>query len=585
MDNFRAALTWAKESGNVEVWLELLGYLCGFWTQFDPSEGRQWCESALASGKGGDGPRGLASVTLAFTHYVDGDSESAIAAFEEAERLFQRAGDSLRAARSRLEIGWVLFYGKGSAAAEPCFQQALETFRGEGALTEAAQCLRGLSWCISHSAPDSFNESIRLSEEAEALLIQAGNKSRLADHYGIFANLIEWKFPERAEESRRRCIEIAKEVGDATLVLWPIRQRAIADLESWRIDDARRGFEELRSIAAESDQWFHEAAALWGLARIENWIGSAARAEALLEDALALFSGRPSGGLTRYSKMDIVMLLCDLARRRGDIETVRRLLLGNLSRPGMQSIQWGHQANLLLSLSELERDLGNQEKAVAYAEQSREATWLVDDYTPASLAMRDSHILRRQGRNDESTALIEAALEAATPDSVDHADLLWNKAQSQLDAGDYVEARRSFEAFQSSPHPKYWSIPVNVAINCLRGCLVEGDFEAADAYIQQVGWKWRVQALAGARCSLLETIAFRAVLSGDAALAAEMLGASAAYRDLTKSPAHEANGPFIERVTALVKEHIDQTAFDAAAARGVGRHEELLDQVFGTYGG
>ena len=98
-DNLRAALRWARESGESEVGLRIAGALWRFWRLHGyVSEGRGWLDALLARGDTEGGPTRSAAGAKALRiagnlAFFQGDYERAWALYGDSGRLYDALGD------------------------------------------------------------------------------------------------------------------------------------------------------------------------------------------------------------------------------------------------------------------------------------------------------------------------------------------------------------------------------------------------------------------------------------------------------------------------------------------------------------
>ena len=110
-DNLRTALRWAKEQGDVEAGLRLVGALNWFWWMRGYlGEGRGWTEDFLeAAARGGlraaDGARAKALLGAGRLAFGQGDLGSSIALYEQSLTTYRRLGDEAGTAALLAELG------------------------------------------------------------------------------------------------------------------------------------------------------------------------------------------------------------------------------------------------------------------------------------------------------------------------------------------------------------------------------------------------------------------------------------------------------------------------------------------------
>ena len=136
LENFRAALRWAREGSHFDLGLRLGGALMGLWYSRNYwIEGQRWLDRLLdAAEVSGFEPEMFAS---AQAWRVTGELALAMGDFSKAHRqlerslgLFRQLDDGPRAARILLNLGNVTAFQGKTAQAEAFFQEALILARG-----------------------------------------------------------------------------------------------------------------------------------------------------------------------------------------------------------------------------------------------------------------------------------------------------------------------------------------------------------------------------------------------------------------------------------------------------------------------
>jgi hypothetical protein len=249
--DLRAAVTWAIESGEVELALRLVAALWRFW-QFDGhlAEGHDLVETALAM-PGAEAPTRwrLGAVTAAggiaywraerdvavrwyqeeldlgtrlgdeaaaadgafnlLAAQVIDDREAAWAAAESARRQFERLGDARGVARVEWSQGTLLLIGGRPAEARPIFESTMVRFEALGDPMYHAMAMGSLAWfefargdfdaarrwaiqslVKLHALRDVASTTITL-QEAVVMAIEAGRFEAAATLTGAFEGLCE----------------------------------------------------------------------------------------------------------------------------------------------------------------------------------------------------------------------------------------------------------------------------------------------------------------------------------------------------------------------------------------------------------
>jgi tetratricopeptide (TPR) repeat protein len=106
-DNFRTALSWSVEAGEVESVLRMAGSLSLFWSvRGYSSEGRGWCEEALARDAAHESPmRAKVLLGLGIMAWRQSDYDGAEQSLGESLALYRGSGDGKGEAISLLYLG------------------------------------------------------------------------------------------------------------------------------------------------------------------------------------------------------------------------------------------------------------------------------------------------------------------------------------------------------------------------------------------------------------------------------------------------------------------------------------------------
>jgi predicted ATPase/transcriptional regulator with XRE-family HTH domain len=151
-DNLRAALGWARDHGEGEVWLRLAGALWRFWELgFHLREGRDWLEGALAADRGARASvRAQALNGVANLAYEQGDVAQAAAYQEESLALARAAGDDYGICRSLNDLANIVSERGDYAGAVALYEESLAVSRRIGAAWAAACALHNLGLMADH---------------------------------------------------------------------------------------------------------------------------------------------------------------------------------------------------------------------------------------------------------------------------------------------------------------------------------------------------------------------------------------------------------------------------------------------------
>ena len=175
-DNFRAALRWCVDRGEVALGLRLAGHLGYFWwTHGDADEGRQWLQKFLSRDSGSQtAARADALTSAGNLAHLQGDSSAAISLLDESlalNRTLGRPGSTAEALRS---LGAVALAAGDYRTARMYVEEGLAVFRTLGRADEIAHSLRLLG-TLAHNLNDD-QEARSLLTESLALYREQGNR-------------------------------------------------------------------------------------------------------------------------------------------------------------------------------------------------------------------------------------------------------------------------------------------------------------------------------------------------------------------------------------------------------------------------
>ena len=178
-DNLRAALQWARESGEIETGLRLAGALWRFWyTRGYQREGRGWLEGLLALAV--TGPSGPSMVAQAkalnaagVLAYYQGDCVRAIALHEESLALRRELADKQAIASSLHNLASNVALCGDHERAVDLYEESLALSRELGAKLAIAATLSNLGDIAREQG--SYGRATALSEESLALMRELGD--------------------------------------------------------------------------------------------------------------------------------------------------------------------------------------------------------------------------------------------------------------------------------------------------------------------------------------------------------------------------------------------------------------------------
>ena len=267
-DNLRAALGWARDQGDVEMWLRLAGALAWFWVpRGDFAEGRAWLDGALAAGtEATPAARARALRGAALLAAYTGDYVAVRPLLEEAIALAPTVGDVRTQARSLATLCLSAALAGDAVAVATTGERALGLGRALGDVWVVGQAL----WSIA---------------------------------------LMDWR-EGRLETARRRADEglaLARATGDGWYASgYLMHLGRIAAMEG-DLTTARAHIEAVLAWRRDEGQAWYIGHALVALGDVEIRAGVHAAAADYLAEALTLF--REMGG-----RPEIALCLVHLAR-------------------------------------------------------------------------------------------------------------------------------------------------------------------------------------------------------------------------------------------------------------------------------
>ena len=298
-DNVRAALTWALDTGEIEVALRLGSAMTRFWLARGYfQEGRQWLGRALAAERGSlplqaaalsaagslaehqnevapaealhrqalaiwrrlDDRRQIAAscASLGNVAQDSGEYSKAIELHQEALTLYRLEGDDWGMVRAFNNLGAVAYYQGAYERAQEYWAEALSAIRKIGDTRSECQLLNNLG-ALAYQRGD-LPEARKIHEQVLAL------RRRLGDKQGIASSLINLSEVARQENGSaqtepmlQEAVLLAREIGDKPLTAVALAHLAMASREHGALDRAS-------ALSLESIQLFRETHDQRGLA-------------------------------------------------------------------------------------------------------------------------------------------------------------------------------------------------------------------------------------------------------------------------------------------------------------------------------
>jgi predicted ATPase/class 3 adenylate cyclase/Tfp pilus assembly protein PilF/DNA-binding XRE family transcriptional regulator len=194
-DNLRAALRWARESGEAETGLRLAGALWRFWYMRGyVSEGRQWLDELLATDRYGHARASAATRAKALNGAgvlatIQDDLDQATALYEESLALQRELGDRWGIAACLNNLGNVALDRGSYERAAILHEESLALRRESGDRWAVAASLNNLGEVARHQG--KFDRAARLYEESLALHREVGDTWGIAGTLSNLASVVE----------------------------------------------------------------------------------------------------------------------------------------------------------------------------------------------------------------------------------------------------------------------------------------------------------------------------------------------------------------------------------------------------------
>jgi eukaryotic-like serine/threonine-protein kinase len=257
-----------------------------------------------------------------------GEGDKAIAAAEEAKKIYSRVGDQWGVSNALEYVAYVYQVRGEWEKADQIYEQALEVNRGLGSKIGAAVDLTSIA--AGKEALGDLEDGKKLDEEALAIYREVGDKNReawalmgvawavaaegdpatsvrmddqamamftqMADDGGLAYALSEKTSSlmmlgelSKAEESSQRALELGRKSGNETEIVSDLFYKGhIAKLEG-NLEEAQKVFSEAVSVAHAADDAARSAEADLGLAEISAEQGHAGEARQHVQDGLTYF--------------------------------------------------------------------------------------------------------------------------------------------------------------------------------------------------------------------------------------------------------------------------------------------------------
>jgi non-specific serine/threonine protein kinase len=183
--NFRAALDWAEQVGEIDLQLALTTALQEFWSlRGHYAEGGSWMERMLAHETRHTPRRATALGMASLFAWIQGDCERAQELAEERLALCQELGDIRGESRSLSDLGTLAVQRGEFAQARQLYEQSLELLRDRPTDDDelrlaSARTLASLGDMMLNLG--EHTEAQRVGEEALAIFLDIGEQQAVAD--------------------------------------------------------------------------------------------------------------------------------------------------------------------------------------------------------------------------------------------------------------------------------------------------------------------------------------------------------------------------------------------------------------------
>ncbi|HET8522437.1 MAG TPA: tetratricopeptide repeat protein, partial [Thermomicrobiales bacterium] len=288
-DNFRAALNWAMERGDMTSGLRLAGALARFWqVRGYVTEGRSFLNRLLSGGTtaaSADRAKALFAAGL-LTHWQS-DLLGAEALYRQSLELWREVGDNGRVALLLNQLGILAEEFGDYQQANGLLEESLALRRAIGDEWGIASTLMILGNAANSQA--DYPRAIRFYEETVSLLRRVGDLrgvSLALGNLGCVANR-QGKY-RRAVDLNEESLALMREIGERFMMSEPLYNLGVAVAALGDTARAAALFTESLDIQrAHGDRWGSTVSLLL-LARVAHAAGDDQRASALAIESLRL---------------------------------------------------------------------------------------------------------------------------------------------------------------------------------------------------------------------------------------------------------------------------------------------------------
>ena len=286
--NIRAALSWATESGDPEVGLQIGAWLWRFWHMRGYlMEGRERLEGLLAAGSGSSAARAKVKAAIASIAIVQGDHEEARRLLEASLPVLRTLGDDRQVATSLSVLA-----GSAVATGDPDralahAEEGLAIARRSGDRSTEAMLLFNVG--LARAWRGELEEAERTIEESVRGARRAGNVTSVGNWLRALGSISLARGDyEEALPQFEQSLAVGRELDQPWCIGHSLSNLALVAQEMDDHDTARRLLAESVSIEREAAERLGLAANLEVCARLADAEGLPARAARLYACASVL---------------------------------------------------------------------------------------------------------------------------------------------------------------------------------------------------------------------------------------------------------------------------------------------------------
>ncbi|HEX8918579.1 MAG TPA: tetratricopeptide repeat protein, partial [Chloroflexota bacterium] len=324
-DNVRAALQWARESGDVDLGLRLAISLREFWLVRGPlSEGRRWLEELAASEGGSPASRAAALSAAGKLASAEGRRRTSAQLVERSLALYRELGDRRGVAKA---VGWL-----------------------------------AVSWYMTGEVDRAFD----LLQQSESEARETGDQMLLAASLRFHASLAaERGDPQQSRSLGEEGLSLYRRMQDSEGIVDVLRVLAGTAYAAGDMQNGRAWTDELLTVLRqlpldpEQEEW------LQGLAYRARMLGDNDYATRIVEELMA--RGEAFGDRRIAAQARTALGL--LAREQGDYGRAARLYEESAAVLEEVGDVLG-RCRALVGLSDVARDRGDAERVIELCEES-----------------------------------------------------------------------------------------------------------------------------------------------------------------------------------------------------------------------